>query len=336
MLSTNSGKQAEIENIKIKINDLNNEIYKKQQELIELSSNVEKLQGEKNLITERSKYNSSDMKLHDNILSLKEKVLETEKELSVLDKELDLLVKNNDERKTKIDILTTKLNDCSKTKIELDNELKKSLINITELKHKRDVISSSIENNSLLPQGVKNVLNNPKLLGIHNVVGKVIEYDEKYSNAIDIALGTSSSFIICDTENNAKDAVNYLKDNKLGRATFYPLNIIKPRVIDEETYLKVKNQESFVDIASNLVKYDIKYKDIILNLLGNTIVVKDLVNANKLSKLINHRYKVVTIDGDIVNIGGSITGGNFKNKNSILNEKYEHIKLLSPNLSEHI
>lgn len=323
MLSSNSGKQAEIETIKVKINDLNNELYKSQQELVEISSKTTKLQGEKNLITERSKYNSSDMKLHDNILSLKEKILETDKEISVINKELQVQDDNNSKVESKFNELSKKITEVNNNKIKLDNDLKASLMNITELKHKRDVLSSSIENNSLLPLGVKSVLNNPKLTGIHNVIGKEIEYEEKYSSAIDIALGASSSFIICDTENNAKEAVNYLKNNKLGRATFYPLNIIKPRLIDEESYKKVKNEEDFIDIASNLIKFDIKFKDIILNLLGNVIVVSNISAANKISKLINHKYKVVTIDGDIVNIGGSITGGNYKNKNSILSEKYE-------------
>ena len=323
MLSSTSKEQALIENIKVKINDLNNDLYKKQQELVEISSNVERLQGEKNLITERSKYNSKDVKLHDNILSLKEKEKEIEKEEEVIKTELEVTKKENNEILSKINILIEKLKEVNNKKLSLDNELKLELKNLLELKHKRDVISSSIENNSLLPLGVKSVLNNPKLIGIHNIVGKVIEYDESYSSAIDIALGASSSYIICDNEGNAKEAINYLKDKKLGRATFYPLNIIKPRIIDEESYEKVKRENDFVDIASNLVKFDTKYKNIILNLLGNVIVVKNIDSANKISKIINHKYKVVTLLGDVVNIGGSITGGNYKNKNSILSEKYE-------------
>lgn len=323
MLSSTSKEQALIENIKVKINDLNNDLYKKQQELVEISSNVERLQGEKNLITERSKYNSKDVKLHDNILSLKEKEKEIEKEEEVIKTELEVTKKENNEILSKINILIEKLKEVNNKKLSLDNELKLELKNLLELKHKRDVISSSIENNSLLPLGVKSVLNNPKLIGIHNIVGKVIEYDESYSSAIDIALGASSSYIICDNEGNAKEAINYLKDKKLGRATFYPLNIIKPRIIDEESYEKVKRENDFVDIASNLVKFDTKYKNIILNLLGNVIVVKNIDSANKISRIINHKYKVVTLLGDVVNIGGSITGGNYKNKNSILSEKYE-------------
>ena len=323
MLSTSSNTQALIENIKIKINTLNNNLYKSQEELIAISSKCEKLQGEKNLITERSKYDSNDIKLHDNIVSLKEKMLEIDNEISVANQELEILKKENEKKHNNYQKVLNDIKKEEDIRDKLGIDLNKLIKNITELKHKRDVLSLSIENNSLLPLGVKNILNNPKLIGIHNIVGKIIEYDEKYMNAIDVTLGGSSSFIICDTERNAREAVEYLKNNKKGRATFYPLNIIKPRFIDDNTLNIVLKEESFIDVASSLVKYDKKYDNIIKNLLGNTIIVKDLSSANRISKKINHKYKIVTLDGELVNIGGSITGGNLKNKNSIFSEKYE-------------
>ena len=209
-----------------------------------------------------------------------------------------------------------------KEKENLVSELNTNIHNITTLKHRRDVLIDSIENNSSLPYSVKHVLNNPKLNGIYNVVGKVIEFEEKYSDALEVALLSASSHIICENENNAKDAINYLKDNKLGRATFLPISVMKERNIDSESYNIIKNEKGFVDIASNLVNFDIKYKNVILNLLGNIIVVENIDSANNIAKKINNRYRVVTLLGEVVNIGGSITGGSLK-KSNILSEKYE-------------
>ena len=323
MLSSSSKEQALIEEIKLKINNLNNDLYKAQNELIEISSKCEKLQGEKNLISERNKYNSDDIRLHDNILSLKEKILEIDKEINILNKEIENYTKKQEADKINLSELESKISKTKKEKDDLSNNLNNEIRALTELKHKKDVLNNSIENNSLLPIGVKNILNNPKLIGIHDIIGNLIQYDEKFVKAIEVSLGFASSYIVCDNENNAKDAINYLSSNNLGRATFYPINIIKPRILDENSYNLVKEKENFIDIASNIVKYDTKYRDIILNLLGNIIVVEDLDSANKIAKIINHRYKVVTLSGDIVNVGGSLTGGKSKKQNSILNQKYE-------------
>ena len=332
MLSSSSKEQALVEQIKNKINKLNNEIYQKQQDLIEISSRCEKLQGEKNLISERSKYDSNDVKLHDNILSLKEKLLDVDKEISLITNEMTINEDDNKKIGEELNEIIIKLQNFDKDKFKISNELNQKVRKITELKHKKEVLTNSIDNNSLLPYGVKNVLNNPKLIGIHGAFGKLIEYEEKYSLAIDVALSSASSFIVCDNENNAKDAINYLKQNHLGRATFMPLSVIKPRNIDQENYNKIKNEDNFIDVAANLIKCDSKYKSVTLNLLGNVIIVKDIDSANKIAKVISNRYRIVTLDGEVVNTSGSITGGNIQNKNSILNEKYElenTIKLIS-------
>ena len=332
MLSSSSKEQALVEQIKNKINKLNNEIYQKQQDLIEISSRCEKLQGEKNLISERSKYDSNDVKLHDNILSLKEKLLDVDKEISLITNEITINEDDNKKIGEELNELIIKLQNFDKDKFKISNELNQKVRKITELKHKKEVLTNSIDNNSLLPYGVKNVLNNPKLIGIHGAFGKLIEYEERYSLAIDVALSSASSFIVCDNENNAKDAINYLKQNHLGRATFMPLSVIKPRNIDQENYNKIKNEDNFIDVAANLIKCDSKYKSVTLNLLGNVIIVKDIDSANKIAKVISNRYRIVTLDGEVVNTSGSITGGNVQNKNSILNEKYElenTIKLIS-------
>lgn len=322
MLSDNSKEQAKIETIKNNINKLNNDLYLKQQELVKTSSEVERLSGEKNLISERSKYNSDDVKLHDNILNLKERILSIDTSINTLTKEIESENINNKNISDKLNEIVNKITSIEKDKEKLISELNEKVRFITSLKHKKDVLIDSIENNSSLPYSVKNVLNNPKLTGIYNVVGKLIEFEEKYSEALEVALMSSVSHIVCETEESAKSAISYLKNNNLGRSTFLPLSVMKPRMIDEESYSKLKSSKGFIDIASNLVNFDVKYKNAILNLLGSVVIVDDIDNANIISKLINNRYKVVTISGEVVNIGGSVTGGSIK-KSNILSEKYE-------------
>lgn len=322
MLSENSSEQAKIETIKNNISKLNSELYLKQQELVKVSANAEKLSGEKAMISERSKYNSEDAKLHDNIISLKEKILKIESQISALNKEIESEKSNNKIIGEKLNNTEIKLSEIEKNKENLNSKLNQKLREITAQKHRKEVLMNSLENNSSLPYSVKNVLNNPKLTGIHGVLGKLLEFEEKYSEALEVSLMSSVSHIVCDNEEDAKEAVRYLKNNNLGRATFLPISVIKPRSIDSESYETIKSMNGFVDIASNLVRYDTKYRNIVLSLLGTIVVVDNIDNANLISKKLKNRYKVVTMTGEVVNIGGSITGGSLK-KSSILSERYE-------------
>ena len=322
MLSENSSEQAKIEAIKNNISKLNSELYLKQQELVKVSANAEKLSGEKAMISERSKYNSEDVKLHDNIISLKEKILKIESQISALNKEIESEKSNNKVIGEKLNNTEIKLSEIEKNKENLNSKLNQKLREITAQKHRKEVLMNSLENNSSLPYSVKNVLNNPKLTGIHGVLGKLLEFEEKYSEALEVSLMSSVSHIVCDNEEDAKEAVRYLKNNNLGRATFLPISVIKPRSIDSESYETIKSMNGFVDIASNLVRYDTKYRNIVLSLLGTIVVVDNIDNANLISKKLKNRYKVVTMTGEVVNIGGSITGGSLK-KSSILSERYE-------------
>lgn len=245
MLSENSNEQAKIETIKNNISKLNSELYLKQQELVKVSANAEKLSGEKAMISERSKYNSEDVKLHDNIISLKEKILKIESQISALNKEIESEKSNNKIIGEKLNNTEIKLSEIEKNKENLNSKLNQKLREITAQKHRKEVLMNSLENNSSLPYSVKNVLNNPKLTGIHGVLGKLLEFEEKYSEALEVSLMSSVSHIVCDNEEDAKEAVRYLKNNNLGRATFLPISVIKPRSIDSESYETIKSNEWF-------------------------------------------------------------------------------------------
>lgn len=301
---------------------INNEIYKKQNELLEIIKEIEQINSQKQIITERQKYNVDDTKLHQNILLLKEQELSLENELA----SIKLIVENKQEEAKEInDELNKtleKINEIKRTKVELDSELGKQLRINQSMSAKIDHLQDSIDNNSTLPSSVRAVLNNARLSGIHNALGNMIEVEERFSLAISVALGAASSYVVVDNEESAKSAIEYLKSNNLGRTTFLPINVIKPKGIDLQIHDLIKTMPGFIDLADKLVSYDNKYHNIISNQLGSTIVTTDINSANLISKKINNRYRIVTLQGEVVNIGGSITGGSIRTKN-IINDKYE-------------
>ena len=236
-----------------------------------------------------------------------------------------------------IKLFNEELNQCNSKLIEEENILKQikeqknniQILLTNKLKennynqNKIETLKQNIENNGTLPYSVRNILSNPKLKGIHNVIGNLIDTNDKYKKAISVSLGSASSTIVADNENSIKEAINYLKNNNIGRATFFPLNIIKSRTIDSETKLLIDG-EKVISTADKLIKYDLKYKNIIENQFGNVIVCNNLDSANEFSKKINHKYKVVTLDGELLHVGGAITGGNDSRQNNIISIKYEY------------
>ncbi|MDY5873953.1 MAG: hypothetical protein SPK36_04115, partial [Bacilli bacterium] len=198
---------------------------------------------------------------------------------------------------------------------------------LLELNNKIDILNNNILNEVNIPLPVKSILNNPRLKGIYNTVGKLLTFDDAYMNAIETTLGASINYLVVDNETSVKQAINYLKEQRLGRATFLPLNIIKPKYLDSNIIDSLKNTTGFIDTAINLVKYDKAYDNIMQNLLATTIIVKDIDALNSIAKHLNYKYKVVSLDGDISYAGGSISGGAKKNSNSILKDRYELTKL---------
>lgn len=321
--SNNNLDNSKIEELKLNETKKREEFYRLQQELINVSSDCENLKGKKDLIIERQKYDSTDVKVHDNLVNLKENKLRKENEIFGIRNDKDVLDKKLKENIIKFENVDKEFNDVKKVRDEKEAFLTKNVRVENELKYKINMISNSLENNSSVPYAVKNVLDNPKLAGIHNVIGNLIETDNIYATAIGVALGAASNYIVTDDEFSAKEAINYLKINKYGRATFFPLNVIKSREIDNATYRLLKEDSSFIDVASMLVRYSSVYDNIIKNQLATTIVVKDLDSANYIARKINYKYRIVTLDGELLHIGGSLTGGTTKNNTNIISLKHD-------------
>ena len=162
------------------------------------------------------------------------------------------------------------------------------------------------------------------LKGIRGTVFQLIEVPEAYTTAIETALGAAVQNIVTETENDAKRAINTLKNLGAGRATFLPMNAVKGRTLEERG---LEDMFGFVGVASDLIRYDRQYDNVITSLLGRTAVCEDLDTAVVIAKKYGYRFKIVTLDGQVVNAGGSMTGGSRINSAGFFTRKSEMDKL---------
>ena len=242
---SNNKYEMKIEEYKNKINKLNTDISNKQQELINITTKVERINSQKEIILERKKYDVDNTKVHNQIIELKEEVLKVTNEIDSLKLEATNIENKCKELNSNKVLLEKKINDINNFKHQKEIELSQQVRLLNTNNNKINSLRESIDNSNSLPSSVRNILNNPRLKGIHSNIGSILEVDEKYSKAITTSLGAAINNIIVDDEASAKEAINYLKSNNYGRATFFPLNIIKPKNIDLET-LKLKLKRSIV------------------------------------------------------------------------------------------
>jgi len=323
--TTNKKDSSKIEKLKLDSLKLDEKITSLNEKLLKLTDEVAKLESEKQIALERKKYQVEDIKLENNITSLKE---------------AELVLKNNIELITKdLDILNAELESLNKRKYNIDLELrtlkeKRALLLtnynddtkiINDYKSKIAILEANLEQDMGISYAAKNTLNNPRLKGIHNVLIKLLKIANEYSLAIETSLGFNQNVIVIDNELRAKEAINYLKENSLGRATFLPLNIIKPRYVEADILARVKEIAGFIGTGDSLVTNDAIYDNIVKNQLGNVLVVKDIDALNLIGKIINYRYKIVSLDGEVLNTGGSITGGKNKANNGLASLRNELI-----------
>ena len=323
-----SSEDSKLETLKFRSLELEENLNKKKEELLKVTENLSDLNGEKKLTIERQKYETNNDVLENNLIKLKEKELELNKSITLCEREvLDIENSINSERSkgedVKNNLLVLKVKKSTASNTLMDTSKAKFL-----LENKIQILENNILSAESAPVSVRNILNNPRLHGIHNTIGKLIDIPEKYLVATDIALGASSNFLVVDDENAALNAIDFLKDRKLGRATFFPLNVIKGKYVNNEVIDDIKNINGYIGVLSDLIDFDPKYRNIVENQLGQVVVVDNERNLNIIGKLINYKYKVVSLDGEILHVGGSITGGTSK-KNTMLNEKNELNKLKS-------
>jgi len=319
----NSSGDTNLSNYKLELLKLEQAIRDYNKTLIELTSKEEKLNGEKELLKERSKYNASDSKIHNNIATLKEDLYQNENNIKLLVKDIEFVNLALSEIKGKLSKYELELTNGNQHKNNISIEFNNKRRELFDVNNRIEVLTNYIESNASMPNPVKSVLNNPRIKGLHGTLASILKCDDIYIKALEVSLASTKNFIITDDESVAKNAISYLKENNLGRATFFPMTVIKPKGIEPDVLEKIKATEGYIGIFSELVEYDQKYYGIVSNQLGNVIVADTIDSANKISNLIYRRYKVVSLEGDIIHVGGSISGGSVTVSKSIITEKKE-------------
>ena len=312
----------EIDELKIEVLNLEKKLQKINQELLSLSSLKEEINSQRLLLKERIKYNTNDLKNQETINYLTEKKLKLEKDLNLVSTDLDTIKLEKEELANNLENLVKKLKEIQ----EKNNYLQKEIINKTNdydrLINKIDILKSNLTENMYLNNNVKRILDNKRLVGIHDALINLISTDSTYQTCLDVVSLSNKNFLVVDSSESARNAIRYLKENNLGRVTFLPLDTIKAKYVDYDTQNKLTDIKGYLGILTDFLEYKDEYKDIILNQFGNILVVDTLENANYISKIIQNKYRIVTLDGEIIHVGGSITGGSLNNRN-LINTKNE-------------
>lgn len=215
--------------------------------------------------------------------------------------------------------LSSRKNKLSVTKSESD----KLMLDVKEHSRKISFLENLEKNLEGFSKSVKTVVNahkNGRLNGICGPVSRVIKVPSKYAVAIETALGGAMQNIVCENDNDAKRAISYLKNSDSGRATFLPINTIKPRNLSENG---LENSYGFIGVAAKLCSCDEKYNGILYSLLGKIVIADDLNSATSIAKKYGYRFKIVTLDGQVVNAGGSLTGGSLNRNTGLLSRASE-------------
>ena len=311
-----------------KISKLEEEKQKKSSELLKVTEEKEKIDSERALLKERSKTTKEENIIKEEIRTVIDTKEKLNSNISVLEEELKKIVDDVNKKDSESISIEKELQNLKLKKNMLNNDYSTHNQDYISTIHKIDNLKLEIEQNSDMPSSVRKVLNNTNLTGIYNTIGNVLTTEEKYVKALNTAISSNKNFIITKDEDSAKKAINYLKDNHSGRATFFPLSVIKERYIDPDSLNILKNSEDFIGVMSDLVTYNKEFDSIIRNQLGIVIVSTNMDSATRLSHMIKARYKIVTLEGDQVNVGGSLTGGSIYNGKSvvILKQELKHLE----------
>lgn len=210
--------------------------------------------------------------------------------------------------------------DIGKARMELEGaqDMYQRLLN------RRDVLNNLIKEPFNHQQGVRAVVAaKASLAGIEGVVSELLIPAANYENAISNALGGAMYHIVASDERAARGAIAFLKKNRSGRATFLPMSVLKPRFVNKEQRFVAEHCEGFLGCCDQFIECEERYRLLARALLGNVLVVDQLEHANELAKRLQYSYKIVTLDGDIVHRGGSMTGGTTRNATTPMNVQRE-------------
>jgi len=309
---------ANFEN-KAKLRDFDKQINSIQEQLMQVINEIQILEARRIEIDEKRKYaiemGSSEEKIKEMETSIREAKFEYEDRVERLNR-----------LRSEIELLNTNLENCVSDLA--DASLKKdetgSIVN--RMSNRLEVLKNVIADpfSSVNQAGVRAIMaNKNSFYGILGVIGQEIHPEEGYEEAISTALAGSVYHIVTRDESSARKAIEFLKRNRSGRATFLPLTVCKPHYVRHEDEIVCNNTQGYLGVAADFCDCDPEYEPVRESLLGNILVTDTLQNANNLAYLLRYGYKIVTLEGEVVHKGGSMTGGKVKNEISLITAQSE-------------
>ena len=325
-----------------KFNSMNDEIKSYKNEIDKIVQNIEEQKNHLfELHKEINKQNSQKSTIqsfiendNERIENLSSEIASEEAErqnklevISMLEKQQNKITAELSEKKDEAENLTEKLKLAEKQKDATDNELRQLSEDLSNSKSKLNILSNMETYYDGYYKSIKTVMNNkdrePVLRNsILGTVANIIKTDKKYETAIEVALGSAIQNIIVKTDLEAENIIEYLKRNKIGRVTFLPINMLQERSLSR-TEQEILKDSCVINTADKLLDTSPGFEKVIKHLLGRIIIVDNLNNGFKISKRLGNSLKVVSLQGDVINAGGSVTGGHISSNQNLLGRKRE-------------
>ncbi|MGM0471660.1 MAG: chromosome segregation protein SMC [Bacillota bacterium] len=351
--------QKQLTAVKEKLTAKEQELTTKQEELAVVETKLEEKlefrnQAEDNKLEQLNSINDRQYRLEsiaDQLAAKEEEESKKEQQLTELKVKISDLQSEKEELVAEIEQLEEKLTTQRNIVTNYEEDKKQLQSKLQELQEEFDQLQSQYSNyKSKLEvledmqqkhqgyyRGVKNVLqyhqDNPDFAQIYGVVAELLEVPEKFETAVETALGSRLQNIVVAGDQDAKAAINYLKEQSQGRATFLPLNLVSSRDLRQREQQSLE-LDGALGVAAKLVDYDQQFRPVVQNLLGRIIIARDIDAAVSISKACKQRVKVVTLEGEVVNPGGSMTGGSSNNKSANLLGRSRKIEELTTQVEE--
>jgi chromosome segregation protein len=321
-LNMQSGRAEEAaEKLRLELSDLSSAISLEEGSAAALEAKINTLNETNSSLSQRGDAQEAErLRLSERLEEEAASLTGTKKRLSTLEEETAAALNAErgfalkaESRRKRLDSITEKRGNL---KIE-EGAIKSRIHMLSEMEKEYEGFSKAVK--VVMRESGRGTLRN-----IHGTVADIIKTDDKYALAIETALGTSLQSIVVDREEDGKSAINLLKNTDSGRATFLPISVIRGSELNEKG---LDDEYGFEGIASRLVSCEDKYKYILLNLLGRTVIAEDMDSAIRLSRKFSAKFRIVTLDGQIINSGGSMTGGSSGRSVGILSRANELIRL---------
>lgn len=294
------------------------EINRLQDEMIRVLNEIQTLETRKVEIDEKRKYALEVGNTEEKARHLKELLNEAKLELEDRQSRYSAI-------ETEIKLLSENLTQTAMNYAQFNQDYDGQSSILRRLVNRREVLENLIRQPFNTQAGVRAVVENQNLLsGVLGVVAQVLKPHKGYEEAVSTALGGALYNIVTTDEASARKAIDFLKRNQSGRATFLPLRVMKAHSIRPEHEMIAKNAQGYLGVAGDFVECDECFDPIVANLLDSVLVTDDLKNANTLAEMLRFQYKIVTLDGDVVHRGGSMSGGKAKNSNSFMTNQKEY------------